>query len=487
MPKTKIRFTSEYLILCLILVCNFAYSQAPELLPGKLYAGWSSKSITPDKPFALGGGFNMRVTTDVLDPITCTALVLETRDGNRSIETAIMVSCDLGAIRGGLTEAVKEILKTKLPGIDLTKLLLNATHTHTAVQLTEGRYNIPEGVMQVSEYVQFAAERIAAAVVEAWNNRKPAGMSWGLGQAVVGHNRRAVYFEPVPSHQATGTAVMYGKTKNELFSHIEGYEDHGLEMLFFWDENKKLTGIMMNIACPAQETEGIKQLSADYWHEVREELRKRYGPGLLILPQIAPSGDLSPHLLWRTKAETEMMKRKGITRRQEIALRVADAVDQVYPYVQNDIQNELVFSHKVEELNLSARKVTREEKEQAEILAAKHPNWASWHNGIIDRYNTQDENPHYKTRIHVMRLGDVALATNQFELFLDYGVRIKSRSDAVITMLVQLADGPGTYLPTVRAEAGGGYSAIAGSNLVGSEGGQELVESTLKLINYLWK
>ena len=57
----------------------------------------------------------------------------------------------------------------------------------------------------------------------------------------------------------------------------------------------------------------------------------------------------------------------------------------------------------------------------------------------------------------------------------------------MLTFIVQLANGTGTYLPTSRAEAGGGYSAIVQSNSVGSEGGQVLVEKTLEMINDVMK
>ena len=87
--------------------------------------------------------------------------------------------------------------------------------------------------------------------------------------------------------------------------------------------------------------------------------------------------------------------------------------------------------------------------------------------------------------LHVVRIGDVVFATNSFELFLDYGIRIKARSPAVQTFLVQLAGG-GTYLPTARAVAGKGYGGGVYDNLVGPEGGQSLVEETVKLINELW-
>jgi len=86
----------------------------------------------------------------------------------------------------------------------------------------------------------------------------------------------------------------------------------------------------------------------------------------------------------------------------------------------------------------------------------------------------------------VLRLGDVAMASNPFEYYVDFGIRIKSQSPAVLTMIVQLA-GPGTYVPTKRAVAAGGYSAEITSNLVGPEGGQVLVDETIKRIKLLWE
>ena len=90
--------------------------------------------------------------------------------------------------------------------------------------------------------------------------------------------------------------------------------------------------------------------------------------------------------------------------------------------------------------------------------------------------------PIYDTEIHVIRLGDVAICTNQFELFTDFGIRIQARSKALQTFIIQLA-GPGTYLPTSKAVVGGGYSAVCQSNSVGPEGGQILVDRTIKLID----
>ena len=110
-----------------------------------------------------------------------------------------------------------------------------------------------------------------------------------------------------------------------------------------------------------------------------------------------------------------------------------------------------------------------------------------WHQSVVDRYEQQraaTAEP-YRMELHVLRLGDVAIATNEFELFTEFGVQIKARSRALQTFVIQLA-GPGSYVPTARAVRGGGYSAIAESNLVGPQGGQELVERTVEAINALW-
>jgi len=87
--------------------------------------------------------------------------------------------------------------------------------------------------------------------------------------------------------------------------------------------------------------------------------------------------------------------------------------------------------------------------------------------------------------LHILRLGDVAIATNDFELFTDYGVQIKARSPAVQSFIIQLS-GPGTYIPTERAVRGGSYSAVIQSNRVGPEGGQVLVNQTVETIKLLW-
>lgn len=89
--------------------------------------------------------------------------------------------------------------------------------------------------------------------------------------------------------------------------------------------------------------------------------------------------------------------------------------------------------------------------------------------------------------LHTIRLGNVAICTNPFELYTEYGVRIKARSKAVQTFVVQIAGASGGYLPTKEALQGGHYSTAVYSNLVGPKGGDVLVDETVKAINAMWE
>ena len=86
-----------------------------------------------------------------------------------------------------------------------------------------------------------------------------------------------------------------------------------------------------------------------------------------------------------------------------------------------------------------------------------------------------------------MSIGDIAFASNQFELYIDFQHRIQARSPFEQTFIVQLCAQPngrssGSYLCTQRGYEGRGYSASMYCNTVSAEGGQELVEETLRVL-----
>lgn len=457
-----------------------------------LWIGSATADITPDRPVPLTGMRTVRVSKSILSRCTASVLALESRDGDQTLDQAILVSCDLCVIRPGIQQGFREHVADRLPGFDISKLFLAATHTHASPVLLQNRYKEKDygNAMQPKDYVPFMYERMAEAVVKAWESREAGAVAWGLGHAVVGCNRRAVY--------ADGSAKMYGKTNTQTFRSIEGYEDHAVDILCFYDSQKQLTAAAITLACPSQSVGG-PTLSADFWHDVRKLLRERHGDQLCVLGFCAPAGDQAPNLLVRKKSEARMARLRGLTRTQELGRRIADAFDDVLGVVAQDIRTDVPLVHRVEQLELPGLSVDAATyarmKGLCDSLDAKEemvgPDWWNRHfyGFVVDRYEAQQKGEVVNSvEMHVLRLGDVAIATNPYELYLDYGVQIQGRSPAQQTILIQLAAAVdfAYYVPTPRAIEAGGYSAEITHNLVGPEGAQVLVDRTVEAIGKLW-
>ena len=473
------------LLILLLLVCT------DRDLPGaELWIGAASADITPDQPVPLTGYRTVRISKSVHSRCTANVLALEAKESGKVVDQAILVSCDLCVIRPGIQEGFRRRVADRLEGFDINKLFLAATHTHAAPVLLQERYQDYGDAMQPKEYVDFLFDRMADAVETAWKTRAAGAVSWGLGHAVVGQNRRTVYRD--------GSAVMYGKTATSEFLRIEGYEDHAVDVLCFYDGQQKLLAAAIVLACPAQSVRG-SSLSADFWHDVRSLLRERFGEQLCVLGFCAPAGDQAPHLLFRQRGEERMAKLRDLTRTEELGRRIADAFVDVADVIAADIRTDVPLVHKVVQFDVPARRVTEAEYarskplydqliEKEKLVGPDYWNM-NFYKLTVDRHRAQQTaDPQYPIEMHVLRLGDIAIATNPFELFVDYGVQIQARSPAQQTVLIQLASPMdfGYYVPTPKAIEGGGYSAIVEQSLVGPAGGQELVDRTVREIGELW-
>ncbi|NLF67779.1 MAG: hypothetical protein GX575_01865 [Candidatus Anammoximicrobium sp.] len=480
----------------------FALAAAPASA-AELWVGAATADITPDRPVPLTGGTAVRIGREIQNRLQAGVVALESRDGQQSLDQAILVACDLCVIRPGIQEGFRKHLAGRLAGFDLNKLFLAATHTHNAPVLLQDRYDEADyqDAMQPKEYVPWLYERMAEAVVKAWEGRAAGAVAWGLGHAVAAHGRRLVYSD--------GTARMFGPTGIPEFRGVEGYEDHAVHVLCFYDAQKQLKATALTLATTAQ-AEGGSQVSADFWHDARELIRQRHGPEVTVLGFCAPAGDQTPRAHVRKKSEMRMCEFRGLSYGQEIGRRVANAFTDVAAVIAKDIRTDVPLVHRVQTLELPARIVTEAEyavaKKLCEDIDAKQTRGKSdrWTRGlygsVAERYLAQQEGKQktYEMELHVLRLGDVAIATSPFELYLDYGVQIEARSPAVQTFLIQLAGANrqhGYYLPTPRAIAGGelndkpftNYSATVMTGMVGPEGGQALVDRTVEAIRQLWE
>ena len=362
-------------------------------------------------------------------------------------------------------------------------------------------------LLQGEEAHAFIAERIAQAAIKAWNARKEGKYAAGFGRAAVGMCRRVCYDD--------GSAKMWGDTSFANFEALESGNDSGIEMMFTYTPDGRLTGVVANVACPAQVLEHRNFISSDYWGKVKENLRKNHGEDLFVLGLCSAAGDMCPRDMVRwVEPETpindpNIIRNDPPYRRQDpsmfdlkgcalIGRRIANEIE----WALEDVKEYVTapeFCHEVCTLDMPLRRVTIAERDKAEkairefsrengdkpinyvAAAAMHV-----HAGTIARYNAQQSIELTKIEVHFLRLGDLAFATNPYELFLDYGNKIRARSRAAQTFLIQLCCGSRGYLPTKKAEEGSHYSAYVSSGSTGHVGGDLLVRETLDHINKMF-
>lgn len=465
----------------------------------ELKVGTAKADITPPKPVALDGQMFTRISQKVGTPLKAAVLALEGSYRDKSA-AVVFVTFDMVGVRPELDAAVREAVCKAIPGFDVNNLVLSATHTHTG-PVTSKKYHVAEGTdyMDHEGFVAFAAKKVAPAVAKAWNGRKAGKFSYGLDFAVVAFNRRAVY--------ANGTAVMYGNTDRPDFQRMEGMEDHDIGTMFFWDENDKLLAMVVNVSCPAQEVEALSEIHADFWHPTRKMLHERFGDDIVVIAQCGAAGDMSPHTQYRNPAEERMRRLRNISRIDEIGRRIVRAVNDSYNAATTDKQSDVPLAHEYAVLTVPQHRITEAEYKatltETEVLKKKMETdpgvfrLYQWARLIVERYQHQQGIPDltFDIPIHVVRIGDTAVVTNPFELFVAFGTRLKARCKASQLFITQLTDGCGIagssssagYLPTDEAYRHGGYGATIKSFNVGSEGGQVLVEETLKRANALFE
>ena len=491
----------------------------------KYLIGWSEVDMTPDKRIVLAGQFYERVSEYVETPLTATAMAISAGD-----EHVVFCSADLVSVSSKLTEKVRSRISEKEPEINTDAVIISATHTHTSYEYADwgeeaggasldafkkympaecryiDRVPTPEDVMSPEEAAELIADRIAKACIEAYKNMKPASFANEFGRAAVGMCRRVCYDD--------GSAKMWGDTNTVNFTHLEGGNDNGIELLYTFDENDKLTGVVANIACPSQVVEQRSYISSDYWGKVKILLREKYGEDIKVLGLGGAGGDQCPRDLIRwvdpeTPIDDPNVIRENVTPRRadpsmydikgtwKIGKRVVNEISDVFEEI-TEKTSEGPLVHKKLTLELPLRRVTPAERDAAEKAIREffkeHTGDINYmdtaemhvHAGTLTRFEYQQTCTLRKAEVHIVRIGDVVFATNPYELFLDFGNQIRALSHASQTFIVQLCCGCDGYLPTKKAEEGSHYSAYVSSGTVGHVGGEILVRKTVDEINKMF-
>jgi hypothetical protein len=161
---------------------RFARVSEAESAQGKTFrAGAHAQDITPQKfPISVNGGMADRQAKGSHDRLHARCLALD--DGTTKIVFVVVDSCMIP--REVLDEA--KALASKATGIPTSKMLISATHTHTAPTVGGVFQSDPD-----ADYVKYLPQHIARGIGQAVKNLVPARIGWGVGQdAAQVFNRR---------------------------------------------------------------------------------------------------------------------------------------------------------------------------------------------------------------------------------------------------------------------------------------------------------
>lgn len=418
---------------------------------GTFRAGFAEVDITPPKGTPRQGWNSKLVGDEAIDPLFARAAVFEIRDqppvGVIQLDVALVSAEDTAAIREKVEKA------TGIPG---SRLMVAATHNHA------GPAMINEALPRDETYIRSLMDACVKAVENALKSRD--GVEMGLGVAFefdVATNRRILMRD--------GTARTHGSFNDIAALGFEGPIDPEVAVLAFRSLDGSMRGAIVNFACHPTHHGGDSFFSAGYPGMLARNLKSRGIPITLFLQGAAGNIAYDEPRGGPTKTKEDIGRiladdaMKGLEKAvwtnpptvSSVSKRVSVRFRDV---TQNDIDGTVPGAQRFGEPGYYERKIPP----LLEMIRAKKQETAE---------------------VQVIRLGDVALAAQPAESFVEHGLRIKQETWPVRTLVVGYANGMLGYLPTESTFPHGGYEATFGPpSMMSPPTGRILADAAIELV-----
>ena len=408
-------------------------------------AGAYAQDITPVKfPVSVNGGMQDHFAKEAHDRLHARCLVLD--DGTTRIAFAV---CDSCMIPREITDEAKR-LAHKATGIPPERILISATHTHSAATVAGVFQSDPD-----PDYVKYLPGRIAKGIERAQANLAAARIGWGVGK-----NERQVFNRrwKMKEPQADPFGAVRDKVKmnpgylNPALLEPAGPTDPDASFLSLVSPDGKARALLANYSL--HYVGGFPALSADYFGAFAE----RIGASLDVdkdfvgILSNGTSGDINN--INYGKAAPGTLK-PG----EKIGLVAADLAETVQrAWKKTDHRAAALLRMTQREIELGVRLPGKEDIARAEAILAKSPKLTTLpqvyarETVLLAKYPSK-----VKCVLQAIRIGDLAIVATPCETFVEIGLELKRKSPFKHTFTIELANGYNGYLPTPEQHALGGY------------------------------
>jgi hypothetical protein len=409
-------------------------------------AGTAAVDVSPKSfPVLVNGGFLESRSEKLLDRLYARALVLD--DGDTMIAIVVVDTCMMPR---ELLDTAKTLAAEKT-GMPVDRILISATHTHSAPAAMGALGCAPE-VAYTAALPHGIAESIASAV----RNRQPARIGWAsIDDADDTHNRRWIrrLDRPVvdPFGQPSARAHMHPGYRNPDAIGPSGPADPELSVVAVQNFEGQPIALLANYS---MHYFGSAAVSADYFGRFAATIGPQIGvkpgePPFLGIMSQGTSGDQH----WMDYSQSQ--KKTTI---DEYASSVARAAAAAYRKV---VYHDWVPLAMAETKLRLRRRVPDPERlawarKVVEGMGPRAPK------SLPEVYAKEaiflHDEPERELILQAIRIGTLGIAAIPDEVFAISGLKIKARSPLESTFTIELANGSEGYVPPPEQHALGGYT-----------------------------
>jgi hypothetical protein len=439
-------------------------------------AGAAITDITPKEwPVRLIGGFTLVLAETAHDPLNVRALVLD--DGSIRIAIAVIDSC---YVKREELDRAKE-MASKRTGIPPSRMLISATHTHSAPPSRAD----PTKPIEV-RYTQYLIAQTAEAIHQANQRLRPAQLGWKIIPVPEELFNRRWYMkpgsiEPNPFGETGDIVKMNPGAGNPNLIHPAGGTDPQFTVLSVRTAGGKPLALLGNYSLHYVGGVGGAVVSADYFGEFARQVSAKIAPDdaeFVAILSNGTSGDVNNIDFLHPRSPS-----KPFERIHAVAGKLADHAARAAGVILHE--TDLPIRAAESELRLLFRKPTSEQLQFARAALAepdekKLPTRAK---PYARRAIALHEGPEFANlKLQAMRVGPLGIAAIPCEVFTEIGITIKELSPLRPTFTIELANGHFSYLPTPRHFELGGYETWLGTNVLEREASVKITREILSLL-----